>query len=312
MSLIVAAIGGNALRTEDGIGSPSEWFDALATALPPVIDLFAAGHRIVLTHGNGPQVGEEMLRMEISKLVMPPLTLDLCVAETEGSLGYVIQQVLSNLLRRRGIDTPVASVVTQIVVDEHDVAFAHATKPIGAFYTKAQAARMEKEHRWQIVEDSGRGWRRVVASPRPLRVVEARLIRAIVDAGMIPIAVGGGGIPVVESADGYRGVEAVIEKDRATVVLSRDLQADLAVFLTSVDRVAVAFGTPHERPLDRLTIADARYLLAVGEFPPGSMGPKVEAAVEFVERGGSRAVITSLTHLAEAVDGTAGTQVVRT
>jgi carbamate kinase len=311
MTLVVAAIGGNALRAEDGIGSPAEWFAALGASLPPLLDLLAAGHGLVLTHGNGPQVGEELLRMEISKPVMPALTLDLCVAETEGSLGYAIQQVLGNLLRTDGRPARVASVVTQVLVDPNDPAFDRPTKPIGSFYTKAQAARMAKEHGWHVVEDSGRGWRRVVPSPRPVAVVEAPLIRALVDAGMIPVAVGGGGIPVLETAAGLRGVEAVIEKDLATVVLARDLGADTVLFLTGVDRVAVDFGRPGQRFLDRLAVAEARRLLAAGEFPAGSMGPKVEAAVEFVERGGARAVITSLDRIADAVAGRAGTAIVR-
>ena len=311
MTLIVAAIGGNALRTEEGVGAPSEWFDALTASLPPLLDLLAAGHGLVLTHGNGPQVGEELLRMEISKPVMPALTLDLCVAETEGSLGYAIQQVLGNLLRRHGSSARVASVVTQVLIDAKDPAFERPTKPIGAFYTKAQAARMAKDHGWSVVEDSGRGWRRVVPSPRPMAVVEVPMIRALVEAGMVPVAVGGGGIPVIDTPHGLRGVEAVIEKDLATIVLARDLGAHVVFFLTGVDRVAVDFGRPGQRFLDRLTIVEARRLLAAGEFPPGSMGPKVEAAVEFVERGGERAVITSLDRIAEAVAGRAGTTIAR-
>jgi carbamate kinase len=311
VTLVIAAIGGNALRTEEGIGSPSEWFDALGVSLPPLLDLLAAGHGLVLTHGNGPQVGEEMLRMEISKPVMPALTLDLCVAETEGSLGYAIQQVLGNLLRAAGRSARVASVVTQVLVDANDPAFGRPTKPIGSFYTKAQAGRMAKEHGWHVVDDSGRGWRRVVPSPRPVAVVETPLIRALVDAGMIPVAVGGGGIPVLQTPGGLRGVEAVIEKDLATVALARDLGADTVLFLTGIDRVAVDFGRPGQRFLDRLTVAEARRLLAAGEFPPGSMGPKIEAAIEFVERGGQRALITSLDRIAESVAGRAGTSIVR-
>jgi carbamate kinase len=311
VSLIVAAIGGNALKSEEGAGAASEWFDALAQSLPPLLDLLAAGHRLVLTHGNGPQVGEEMLRMEMSKLIMPALTLDLCVAETEGSLGYAIQQVLGNLLRQRGMRERVAAVVTQVVVDPDDPAFKHPTKPIGQFYRKAQAARLAKEYGWDVVEDAGRGWRRVVPSPRPVRVVEAPMIRTLVEAGMIPIAVGGGGVPVIETDDGMRGIEAVIEKDLATVVLARELGADSVFFLTGVERVALGWGTPGQRFLDRLTVSEARRLLVGGEFPPGSMGPKVEAAVEFVERGGGTAVITSLDRIAEAAAGTAGTHVVR-
>ena len=311
MSLIVAAIGGNALKSEDGAGAASEWFDALTQSLPPLIDLVAAGHGLVLTHGNGPQVGEELLRMEIAKLIMPALTLDLCVAETEGSLGYAIQQVLGNLLRQRGMAARVAAVVTQVVVDPDDPAFKHPTKPIGAFYKKAQAARLAKDYGWDVVEDAGRGWRRVVPSPRPVRVVETPLIRALVDGRMIPIAVGGGGIPVIETDDGMRGIEAVIEKDLATVVLARELKADQVFFLTGVDRVALGWGTPQQRFLDSLTVAEAKRLLAAGEFPPGSMGPKVEAAVEFVEKGGGGAVITSLDRIAAAAAGTAGTRITR-
>ena len=312
MTLVVAAIGGNALNPSDGVGAPSEWFDALARALPPLVDLVAAGHRLVLTHGNGPQVGDEMLRMEISKVVMPALTLDLCVAETEGSLGYAIQQVLGNLFRDRGIQREVASIVTQVVVDADDPAFSSATKPIGPFYSKAQATRMAKEHGWKVVDDAGRGWRRVVPSPRPVRVLEARLIQALVAADVVAIAGGGGGIPVVETDKGVRGVEAVIEKDRTTAVLARQLGADHVLFLTGVDRVAVGWGTPAQRWLDRVTIGEARQLLATGEFPPGSMGPKVQAAIDFIEGGGGTAIITSLDRVADAVAGNAGTHFVRT
>jgi carbamate kinase len=205
----------------------------------------------------------------------------------------------------------VAAVITQVVVDAGDPAFRHPTKPIGSFYTKAQATRMAKEHGWSVVDDSGRGWRRVVPSPRPKAVVEAPLIRALVDAGMVPVAVGGGGIPVLDTPTGLRGVEAVIEKDLATIVLARDLGAGVVFFLTGVDRVAVDFGKPTQRFLDRLPVAEARRLLDAGEFPPGSMGPKVEAAIEFVEAGGERAVITSLDRIAAAAAGRAGTVVVR-
>ncbi len=309
MSTIVAAIGGNALRAEDGVGAPAEWFEALAKALPPLLDVVAAGHRLVLTHGNGPQVGEELLRMEIAKPVISPLTFDLCVAETQGSLGYVIQQTLGNMLRDRGLSTPVVALVTQVVVDAHDLAFARATKPIGPFYTKGQAQRLARDHGWQIVEDAGRGWRRAVPSPRPLRVVELSLISSLLAAGAIVVAAGGGGVPVIDTRGGLRGVDAVIEKDLATSVLATALGADVALFLTGVDAVAMGYGTPQQRPLSRLTPAEGRRLCAAGAFPPGSMGPKVEAAIEFVERGGSRAIITSLERVREALAGHAGTQI---
>lgn len=311
MSLLVAAIGGNALRTEDGVGAATEWFEALARALRPLAALVEAGHRLVLTHGNGPQVGEELLRMEIARPVMPALTLDLCVAETEGSLGYAIQQVLGNLLRGRGLDVGVAAVVSQVVVSADDPAFAAPTKPIGPAYRKAEAQRHVRESGWSIVEEKGRGWRRVVASPRPLRVVEAPLVRRLVEAGLVPVAVGGGGIPVVETPEGLRGIEAVIEKDLATTVLAHALGAEQVLYLTDVDRVALDWGRPSQRFLDHLDPPGARHHLAAGQFPPGSMGPKVEAAVAFVEGGGRRAVITSLDRVGEAVAGRAGTAVTR-
>jgi carbamate kinase len=219
--------------------------------------------------------------------------------------------VLGNLLRQRGLPARVAAVVCQVVVDGDDPAFTNPTKPIGTFYKKAQGQRLAKEYGWRVVEDAGRGWRRVVPSPRPVRVVEAPLVRALVENGMVPIAVGGGGIPVIETDDGMRGVEAVVEKDLASVVLARELGADQVLFLTGVDRVAVGWGTAQQRFLDTLTVAEARRLLAAGEFPPGSMGPKVEAAVEFVEKGRGAAVITSLDRIAAAVAGTAGTRVTR-
>src|SRR3990167_946702 len=265
---------GIALKSEDGAGAASEWFDALAQSLPPLLDLLAAGHRLVLTHGNGPQVGEELLRMEIAKLVIPALTLDLCVAETQGSMGFAIQQVLGNLLRRRGLPDRVAALVCQVVVDPADPAFAHQTKPIGSFYRQAQAARLARESGWRVVEDAGRGWRRVVPSPRPVRVVEAPLVRALVDAGTTPIAVGGGGIPVVETDGGLRGVEAVIEKDLASVVLAQALGADSVLFLTGVERVAVGWGTPRQRFVDRLTVVEARG----GAPPPPPPRPRPPAA----------------------------------
>ena len=311
--LLVLAIGGNAMQGEgDGGGAGAqEWFTALERSLPPLVDLVRAGHDLVLTHGNGPQVGDELLRMEASSLLVAALSLDLCVAETGGSIGYAIQQVLGNLLRAAGIERQVVAVSTQVIVDANDPAFQHPTKPIGPFYTRAQAERLARQHRWRTVEDSGRGWRRVVPSPRPLGVVEVSTIRSVVKAGAIPIAVGGGGIPVVDTPRGLRGIEAVIEKDFATGVLAGALRADAVFFLTGVERVATGFGAPSQRFLDRLTVSEARRLLDAGEFPKGSMGPKVEAAMRFVEDGGERAVITSLDRIADALAGRAGTHFVK-
>ncbi len=308
--LIVVAIGGNALREASGVAAPEEWFRALGRSLPPLVGLVASGYRLVLTHGNGPQVGDELLRMEIARRTVPPLSLDLCGAETQGSLGYAIQQVFGNLCRARGLDVLVVTLLTRVAVDAADPAFARPTKPIGPFYTAGKARQLHRQKGWTLVEDAGRGFRRVVPSPRPLRVLEAEIVRWLVERGAVPIACGGGGVPVVETPAGYRGVEAVVEKDLATEVLARALGADRLVILTAVERVAVGFGTPHERGLDRLTSAEARAFLAAGEFPPGSMGPKVEAGVRFVEGGGREAIITSLDRLEDALDGRAGTHIV--
>lgn len=309
--LLVAAIGGNALREPGGVAKPAEWFRALGRSLPPLVDLVAAGFRLVLTHGNGPQVGDELLRMELAQQTVPPLSLDLCGAETQGSLGYAIQQVFGNLCRARGLMVPVATIVTRVVVDPADPAFGRPTKPIGPFYTAAKAKRLMRQKGWTLVEDAGRGFRRVVPSPRPLRVLEAEMVRRLSLAGAVPIACGGGGVPVVETPAGYRGIEAVIEKDFATECLATELGADRLLILTGVERVAVRFGTPQQIGIERLTVADARALLAAGEFPPGSMGPKVEAGVRFVEAGGREALITSLDRARAAIDGEAGTHLVR-
>ena len=308
--LLVVAIGGNALREPRGVAKPDEWFRTLKRSLPPLVDLVAAGYRLVLTHGNGPQVGDELLRMELAQKTVPPLSLDLCGAETQGSLGYAIQQVFGNLCRARGLDIPVATIVTRVVVDLADPAFQHPTKPIGPFYTAAKARQLGKKKGWTLVEDAGRGFRRVVPSPRPLRVLEAEMVRRMSLAGGVPIACGGGGVPVVDADGAYRGVEAVIEKDLATEALATRLGADRLLILTGVERVAVGYGTPRAIGIERLTVADARRLLAAGEFPPGSMGPKVEASVQFVERGGREAIITSLDRVRAAIEGDAGTHVV--
>lgn len=309
--LIVIAIGGNALQGPGDSSGAGDWFAALGRTLPPLVDLVIQGYRLVLSHGNGPQVGDELRRMELARRVIPPLSLDLCGAETQGSLGYVIAQVFGNLLRARGLLNPVAAIVTQVVVDESDPAFRNPTKPIGPFYGKITARRLAREKSWHVIEDAGRGWRRVVPSPRPLRTVEIPLLRCFVECGGIPITVGGGGIPVVEGPAGLRGVEAVIEKDRATTSVATSLGADQVIFATGVERVALDFGQPTQRFLDRMTVRQARAHLAAGAFPPGSMGPKVEAAVQFVEDGGRVAIITSLDRVGKAMAGKAGTHIVR-
>jgi carbamate kinase len=308
--LLVVAIGGNALQEPGGLAEPAAWFRGLARALPPLVDVVAAGYRLVLTHGNGPQVGDELLRMELARKSVPPLSLDLCGAETQGSLGYAIQQVFGNLCRARGLDVPVATIVTRVVVDAADPAFERPTKPIGPVYTAAKARQLTRSKGWTLVEDARRGYRRVVPSPRPLRVLEAEIVRRVSLAGGVPVACGGGGVPVVDVDGAYRGVEAVIEKDLTSERLATALGADRLVFLTGVERVAVNYRKAGQIWIEQLTPAEGRALLAAGEFPPGSMGPKVEAGVRFVEAGGRETIITSLDRVRAAIDGEAGTHIV--
>jgi carbamate kinase len=274
------------------------------------VELVAAGFRLVLTHGNRSQVGDAMLRMELARRSLPPLSLDLCGAETQGSLGYAIQQVFGNLCRARGLEVPVATVVTRVVVDPQDPAFARPTAPVGPVYPPAKAKRLAREKGWAVARDGRRGFRRLLPSPRPLRVLEAELVGRLSLAGAVAIACGGGGVAVVETPAGYRGVEALIEPDLATETLATGLGAERLLLVTAVERVVVSHGTAREIGIERLTLAEARTLLTAGEFPPGSMGPKVEAGVRFVEAGGREAIITSLARVRAALDGDAGTHIV--
>jgi carbamate kinase len=308
--LLVVAIGGDAWRETRRVAKPDDWFRALGRTLPPLVELVAAGFRLVLTHGNRSQVGDAMLRMELARRSLPPLSLDLCGAETQGSLGYAIQQVFGNLCRARGLEVPVATVVTRVVVDPQDPAFARPTAPVGPLYPPAKAKRLAREKGWAVARDGRRGFRRLLPSPRPLRVLEAELVGRLSLAGAVAIACGGGGVAVVETPAGYRGVEALIEPDLATETLATGLGAERLLLVTAVERVVVSHGTAREIGIERLTLAEARTLLTAGEFPPGSMGPKVEAGVRFVEAGGREAIITSLARVRAALDGDAGTHIV--
>jgi carbamate kinase len=311
----VVAVGGNALINDGQQGTIAEQFENARAMARHVAGLVAAGWRIVLTHGNGPQVGFILLRSELvgTTAPIPQLSLDMAVADSVGGVGYIIGNSVGNELGRRGMADRVACVLTQTVVDPADPAFARPSKPIGAWYTAAEADRHMARDGWEMVEDAGRGYRRVVASPRPRRIVEAGAIRALVEAGFVVIACGGGGIPVVEDTPGvYRGVEAVVDKDFASALLAASLGVSLFVVSTGVEKVAVHFRKPTQRFLDRMTLAEARGYLEDGEFPEGSMGPKIRAAIEFVERGGKEVIITSPAHLEEAVAGRTGTHVVAT
>jgi carbamate kinase len=312
-SVLVIAVGGNALIREGQRGTIDEQCENARATAVPVGGLAAAGWRVVLTHGNGPQVGFILRRSEMvtEAEFTPRLTLDMCVADSEGGIGYILGNALVSELGRRGMADRVACLLTQTVVDPADPAFAHPSKPIGAGYSVEEAERHRARHGWVLVEDAGRGYRRLVPSPRPVRIVEAGAVRALLEAGFVVIACGGGGIPVVEEAPGvYRGVEAVVDKDFASSFLAAQLGASVFVVSTGVEKVAVGFRTPGQRFLDRMTLSEARRYLDAGEFPEGSMGPKVRAAVEFVERGGARAVITSPAHIEAAMAGRTGTHLV--
>lgn len=307
--LAVVAVGGNAL-----VHGQDASVDAARVALAHTADHLAAmleaGWALVLTHGNGPQVGYGLLRSEAAARVAPRLPLDVIGAETQGSIGYLFQQALGGALARRGLARPVATVVTQVVVDPFDPSFERPSKPVGPFYRAFEADALRQAHGWLMVEDAGRGWRRVVPSPPPLEIVEAPVVRAMLDDGIIVIAAGGGGIPVVRREARYEGVEAVVDKDAASALLAHGLRARLLVFTTAVEQVALDFGTPTQRAIARMTVREARQQFAAGQFPAGSMGPKIEAAIRFVEGGGEAAVITSARAVGDALRGRAGTRIV--
>lgn len=304
MGVVVAAVGGNALGAAVGAGGGGGGLAVVASSLARLV---SAGWDLVVTHGNGPQVGERLLAARPGQAPGP---LDVLDAETQGSLGYLLQQTLGNALRAAGIVRSVAAVVTQVVVDAADPAFAAPSKPVGPFYAPEQAEALRREKGWVMMEDAGRGHRRVVASPEPLDIVEWPAIRALLDAGVLVVAAGGGGIPVVRGPEGtLRGVEAVIDKDPASSLLARRLGADLLMILTGVSEVRLDYRRPSERPVRRLSVEEARAHLASGQFAPGSMGPKVEAAVAFAAATRKPAVITSPERVLDALAGRAGTWV---
>lgn len=310
---VVIAVGGNALIHEGQAGTIAEQFVNARDTATHVGALVADGWRVVLTHGNGPQVGFILRRSEMASDAefTPRLSLDMCVADSIGGIGYIIGNSLVSELGRRGMADRVACVLTQTVVDLGDPAFHHPSKPIGSGYSPEEAERHRARDGWVMVEDAGRGYRRLVPSPRPVRIVEAEAIRALLLAGFVVIACGGGGIPVVEEKPGvYRGVEAVVDKDFTSGFLAAHLGVPVFVVSTGVEKVAIRFRKPDQRFLDRMTIREARGYLEAGEFPEGSMGPKVRAAVEFIERGGQCAIITSPDHLEDAIAGRTGTHVV--
>jgi carbamate kinase len=308
--LIVIALGGNALLQRGQKGSFDEQYRNVKDTVGKIADLIQRGYKIVMTHGNGPQVGATLLRHEAAKSIVPPFPLDACGAETQGFIGYMIQQALRNELKSRGIDKYVVTIITRVIVDKHDSAFQNPTKPIGPFYSKEEAAKVkEQKPEFIIKEDAGRGYRRVVPSPDPKIIAERSAIRALVDADFVVVACGGGGIPIIEEDGHAVGVEAVIDKDLGAQRLATLIGANILVILTDVEGAYINYGTPKQELIREATTGKLKNYLRDGQFKEGSMAPKVEAAIRFVESGGERAIIATLGSLTEAIDAKTGTQI---
>lgn len=308
--LLVIAVGGNSLIADASHMSVLDQYQAAGQTSHHIAHLVAAGYRVVVTHGNGPQVGFILLRSELAKSVLHQVPLESCVADTQGAIGYQIEQTLQNELRNQGLNTAIATIVTQVVVDQNDPAFQNPSKPIGPFYGEAEARMHEQEDGWAVKEDAGRGWRRVVSSPKPLEIVEQKAIRTLLDNEILVIAVGGGGIPVIRKPNGdLEGCPAVIDKDAASCLLAKELQADTFIISTAVDKVMLNFGKPDQVALDEITVDDARRYMNEGHFAAGSMKPKIEAAIEFLENGGRQVIITQPHLLEEAIAGRNGTRI---
>lgn len=308
MKTVVVALGGNALLQQNQRGTIVEQRAAVQNSVKQIVHLIQAGYRVVLTHGNGPQVGNILLQNEIASEKIPPMPLDVCGSESQGMLGYLIQQSLKNELQAVGIKTPVATILTQVIVDINDPAFKNPTKPVGSFYTKEVAEKNMKEKGENWIEDSGRGWRKVVPSPKPQEIAEIDTIETLVKNNVITVAGGGGGIPVIKEDNRLVGVEAVIDKDLASSLLARALKADILAIITDVPYVSINYGKYNQQDLQSISLDEAKKYLGQGYFGKGSMEPKVRAAIEFVEIEGGEAVITSLENLEAGIKGLTGTR----
>jgi len=307
----VVALGGNAITLPDEEDTIANQFRNTRNSLDAVIEMVRSGYKLVLTHGNGPQVGNAILRVELARGTAPILPLGICVADTEGGMGYMIEQSLQNRLRRDGIDRSVVTLITQVLVDKDDPQIENPSKYIGQFYTEQDAHNHALIRGWAVKQDANRGWRRVVPSPKPLSILNSDIIRMLVEQGTIVIAAGGGGIPMyIDERGNYEGLDAVIDKDLASAVLAKEINAEILIILTSVEQVAKNFGTDKEELLGRVTLSEIRKLYDEGHFPPGSMGPKMKAAMEFLEDGGKEVIITSFFKAAKALKGEAGTRIV--
>ena len=313
--LIVVALGGNAISRPGDVGDIPQQFKNTSYTARYLADLVEHGYQLLITHGNGPQVGAALRRVELAAQEVYPLPLDICGADTQGGMGYMIAQCFNNELRRRGIEITANTIITSVEVDRNDPEFRKPTKPIGTFYTTEDAERMQREYGWKMVRAQRNGkYRRVVPSPVPRRIIEAKLIRECIAAGDLIVAGGGGGVPITRNEDGsFVGVEGVIDKDRTSALLAREIGAATFIIATGVSKVALNFGAPEERPLDRMTLSEAKHYVAEGQFPAGSMGPKIEAAVDFlthVQSPGACVIICDLEHVMDAINGRDGTWIV--
>lgn len=308
--LAVVAIGGNAVNRPGEKPTAENMLSAIEEAMGYLVDMLDE-YDIVITHGNGPQVGNILIQQEMAKEVIPPFPIDVNDAQTQGSLGYMIVQALRNQLAERGLNREVAALITQIVVDKNDEAFKKPSKPVGPFYTEEEARKLMMEKGWIMKEDAGRGWRRVVPSPKPLDIVEKEIIQMLLKNDVIVVAAGGGGIPVVRENGKLKGIEAVIDKDRASALLAIEINADELIILTGVEKVALNYGKPNQTFVDTLIVDDAMKYLKEGHFPAGSMGPKIEAAIDFVSATNKTCLITDMRKLKEALSGKTGTRIVR-
>lgn len=314
-NLVIVAIGGNSLVRENGRDTVQDQYEAVCETAINIADMVEEGFNVVVTHGNGPQVGFGLRRSEIAneEVGMPIVPLVNCGADTQGGIGYQIQQALTNEFSNRGLNKKVATVITQVEVSIDDPNFKNPTKPVGSFFTLEQAEEMKKEHPdWTFIEDSGRGYRRVVPSPKPIDIVEKEAIKTLINAGFVVIAVGGGGIPVIKKGNNtYEGIDAVIDKDFATSLLAEQVKAETLIITTGVSRVCINFGRPNQKALEKITFEETKQYILENHFAPGSMLPKIEASLRFLESNGSRVIITNPESLKEAIKEQAGTHIVR-
>lgn len=311
--IALIAFGGNALLPENQRGMQEEQMNNAQRAARLMVHVVKKGYELIIVHGNGPQVGNLLIQMEESITKVPPFSLEVCDAMTEGSMGYMLEKAIINELRKNSLDKDVATIITQVVVDREDPAFQESTKPVGPFYSKYRAEMIMRQKKAKLVEDAGRGYRVVVPSPKPIDVVSKFVIRDLIREGKIVIAGGGGGIPVVINGRGlFKGVEAVIDKDYTASLIAREVRADLFIILTNVERAYLNFGKPEQKDIETMTVDEAQAYLAEGQFPSGSMGPKVEAAVEYIKGGGKEVLITSASHLKAALLNRSGTKIVPT